>query len=189
MAALRAIPNWTVIRPADANEAREAWRAAMLNTTGPTAIICTRQKLPILDRLGCAPAEEVHKGAYVLKDAEGGAPGLILMASGSEVSLALKAQKELALRGVKARVVSFPSWELFEKQPQSYRDSVLPPRVRKRIAIEAACPMGWEKWTGDGGQIMGIPRFGASAAGEKVMAEYGFTVDNVVRVSLKLLGK
>lgn len=190
IAVLRAIPNWTVIRPADANEAREAWRAAIMNKNGPTAIICTRQKLPVMDRRrACAAAEELYKGAYVLKDAEAGAPDIILMASGSEVSIALEAQNELAQKGVAARVVSFPSWELFRKQPQDYRDSVLPPEVNARLAVEAASPMGWRQWVGDGGDVIGIDTFGASAPGEELMEKYGFTVDNIVRQALDLLGK
>jgi transketolase len=189
LASLRAIPGWTVIRPADANEAREAWRAAVLNSQGPTAIACSRQKLPVLDRASLGPAEGLHRGAYVLADAPGGRPELILMASGSEVWRALEAAKRLAEKGIRVRTVSFPSWELFERQPKEYRRSVLPPQARKRLAVEAGSPLGWERYVGDEGEAMGLLRFGASAPGEEVLDRLGFAVDEIVKRALALLGR
>jgi len=187
LAALRVIPNWVVIRPADANEAAEAWRFAVENTHGPTAIVCSRQKLPVLDRSRCASAAELRRGAYVLLDAEDGKPDVILMASGSEVWKALEARQKLSQKGVKARVVSFPSWELFLRQPEEYRRQVLPPEVRKRLAVEAASPMGWHRWVGDEGDVLGIESFGASAPGKVNMERYGFTPENVAEKALALL--
>ncbi len=187
VASLRTIPHWTVIRPADANEAAEAWRAAMLNHGGPTAIVCSRQKLPVLDRTQYAPADGLHRGAYVLCDPQQGEPELILMASGSEVSVMLEAAEELAADGVRVRTVSFPSWELFEKQPEDYRHSVLPSRVRKRLAVEAGSPMGWCRYTGDEGAVIGLERFGESAPGAQVLAELGLTAENIVSTARQLL--
>jgi transketolase len=189
LASLRSIPNWTVVRPADANEAREAWRAAMLNKDGPTAIICSRQKLPVLQRSRLSPADGLHKGAYVLSDPPKGRPQVILMASGSEVWRAVEAAGLLAKKGVRVRVVSFPSWELFEKQPKRYRDSVLLPTVRRRLAIEAAAPMGWERYVGEKGGIIGLDRFGASAPGEEVLDKLGFGVKHIVKKALALWQK
>jgi len=189
VASLRSIPNWTVIRPADANEAREAWRAAMLNTSGPTAIICSRQKLPVLDRSTYPPAEMLHKGAYVLSDPPDGDPELILMASGSEVGRMLDAAARLAEKGVRVRTVSFPSWELFEKQPDDYRRSVLPPAVRKRIAVEAGITMGWRKYVTDEGDVIGLDRFGVSAPGDEALDGLGFGVETIVERALALLGR
>lgn len=189
LAALRAIPNWTVIRPADANEAREAWRAAMLNNRGPTAIVCSRQKLPVLDRQQYAPAEGLHKGAYVLADLPEGEPEIILMATGSEVQRALEAAGQLAAKGIKVRTVSFPSWELFEQQPEEYRSSVLPRHIRKRLAVEAASPMGWHKYVGDEGEVIGLSRFGASGPGDEVLDKLGFAVEHIVERALALLGR
>ncbi|MCD6415917.1 MAG: transketolase [Planctomycetes bacterium] len=188
LAALRCIPNWTVIRPADANEAAEAWKVALSNTHGPTAIICTRQKLPVLDRSLYPSAALLEKGAYVLADPDEGEPAIILMASGSEVHTALAAARRLSERGIAARVVSFPSWELFERQPQDYKDSVLPPQVEKRVAVEAASPMGWERYTGQRGTVIGLDRFGASGPGEEVMKLLGFSPENVEKEALALLG-
>jgi len=187
MASLRVMPNWTVIRPADANEAAEAWRAAMLNTEGPTAIVCSRQNLPVLDRAKYPPASELHKGAYILSDPEDGQPDIILMASGSEVRRMLEAAERLTDQGVKVRTVSFPSWELFEKQPDDYRQSVLPPSVRKRLSIEAATTFGWCRYVGDGGRSIGLDRFGESAPGEEILDRLGFAVDDIVREALELL--
>jgi transketolase len=175
-AALRAIPQLTVVRPADANETAGAWRAALQNA-GPTAILLTRQAVPVLE--GTAGAD-VGKGGYVLADAEG-RPDVILVATGSEVSLAVEAKAQLAGRGVKARVVSLPSWDLFAAQPQAYRDSVLPPTVLARVAVEAGIPMGWERYVGPAGAIVAIEnRFGASAPLKTVLEQYGFNVANVV---------
>ncbi|MDA1188213.1 MAG: transketolase [Chloroflexi bacterium] len=176
---LRAIPNYHVIRPADANETREAWRAAILRRDGPTALILTRQKLPTLDRTGLGGPEGLHKGAYVLWES-GPSPELVLIASGSEVSLTLAAGKQLAASRTNVRVVSMPCWELFEAQSQEYRDSVLPPKVTARLAVEAAAPLGWERWVGSHGDTVSVTTFGHSAPGNVLFEKYGFTVDNVI---------
>ncbi|MEK6572044.1 MAG: transketolase C-terminal domain-containing protein, partial [Bacteroidota bacterium] len=186
---LRSIPNLTVIRPADANETAQAWKVALEHKGGPVAIVLTRQKLPIIDQTKYASAEELAKGAYVLTDGKGKNPDIILIATGSEVWLALGAREELAKEKIQARVVSMPSWELFERQPKEYRESVLPPAVRKRLAVEAGSPMGWHKYVGDEGDILGITTFGASAPGDVVLKEYGFTVTNVVRRAKALVEK
>jgi len=188
LASFRAMPNVCVIRPADANETAVAWRAAMIRRGGPTMLVLSRQKLPILDQEGLAPAEGLLRGAYVLSGEPGGAPEVILMASGSEVPLALEAQRALAEAGVDARVVSFPSWELFREQPRRYRDEVLPPRVKARIAIEAAAPQGWCEWLGEAGEAIGMATFGASAPGGENFEQYGFTVENIVLRARKLVG-
>jgi transketolase len=183
VASLHAIPHVTVIRPADANETAQAWRVAVTHRGGPVALIFTRQALPIL------AAGDVSRGAYILADAEG-APDVILIASGSEVSLALEAQKKLAAQDIRARVVSMPSWELFEAQPQEYRDHILPPQVKARLAIEAGVPMGWHKYVGSKGDVLAIEnRFGASAPFKVLFEKYGFTVENVVARVLQLLTK
>jgi transketolase len=171
-----------VLRPADATETVEAWRVALRRTGGPTAIVCSRQKLPVLDRAALAPAAGVARGAYVLAEAPSGAgdPEVILIATGSEVSLALDAHQRLVRDGIRSRVVSMPSWELFEAQPKTYRDQVLPPGVRARVSVEAAASFGWDRWTGAEGTIIGIDRFGASAPGGTVLKELGFTADHVV---------
>ncbi|MCS6840942.1 MAG: transketolase [Roseiflexus sp.] len=189
LAALRAIPNLWVIRPADANETVVAWQIALERTDGPTALILSRQKLPVFDRSTLASAEGVRCGAYVLRDASNGAPQVILMASGSEVALALAAQAALAERGIAARVVSFPSWELFALQPQEYRDSVLLPKVRARLAIEAGVAQGWERWVGDQGDCISVETFGASAPYQVVFREYGFTVENVIERALAVYAR
>ncbi|HWQ14305.1 MAG TPA: transketolase [Roseiflexaceae bacterium] len=189
LAALRAIPNLTVIRPADANEAVVAWVVALERTEGPTALILSRQNLPVLDRAEMAPAADLVRGAYVLKDAAGGAPEIVLMASGSEVALALGAQGELAKQGVRARVVSFPSWELFEAQSQAYRDSVLPPEVAARLAVEAGVSQGWHLWVGSQGDVVGVETFGASAPYKEIFKHYGLTVEHVTARALALLGR
>lgn len=187
LAVLRAIPNWTVIRPCDANEAREAWRAAMLNADGPTAIACSRQNLPVLDRTKLPAAEELHKGAYVLSDPAEGEPEIILMATGSEVAPTLEAAQQLTDAGRRVRVVSFPSWELFERQPEPYRRSVLPPHVRKRIVVEAGLPMGWDRYAGDGGEVIGLSRFGISGPGGQVFEALGFGPDHIAERALAML--
>jgi transketolase len=182
LAALRAIPRYAVIRPADAAETAEAWRAA-LRRRGPTALVLTRQNLPLLDRTGtCAPAAGLQRGAYVLRGTKG-RPSVILLASGSEVHLALAAFEELEKKDVAARVVSFPCWELFREQPQEYRDAVLPPAVTARVAVEAASPFGWAEWVGAGGVVIGLDRFGASAPAEILSRELGFTVERVVEAA------
>ncbi len=189
LAALRAIPNLTVIRPADANETAEAWRVAIGHRHGPVALALTRQNLPILKETQEKAREGVAKGAYVLMDPAEGDPDVILIATGSEVSLAVDSAKLLGEKGTKARVVSMPSWELFDEQPQEYRDTVLPPSMRKRLAIEAASPFGWHKYVGIGGAIHGIERFGASAPYKDLAREFGFTPEAVVERVAGMLGR
>ena len=186
LAALRAIPNLTVIRPCDASETAQAWRAALRRRDGPTALLLTRQNLPVLDRSDKARAENLARGAYVLREAPQGEPDLVLIASGSEVHLALAAQEGLAERGVRARVVSMPSWELFDAQPPDYRMAVLPPTVPK-IAIEAAVPLGWERYVGPGGAVIGVQRFGASAPYPVLMEKFGFTPQAVTERALEIV--
>ncbi|MBC7574370.1 MAG: transketolase, partial [Herminiimonas sp.] len=178
LASLRAIPDLLVIRPADANETAYAWRAALQSRDRPVALVLSRQALPTLDRAHCGPAAGLLRGAYVLAEAAGGKAQLILIASGSEVTLALAAQQALLLQGVQARVVSMPCWELFDEQPQDYREQVLPPSSL-RLAIEAGVTQGWHRYVGDHGDVLGVDRFGASAPGDVMMEKYGFTVDNV----------
>jgi transketolase len=187
LSALRAVPHITLIRPADASETAEAWRAA-LKQKGPVALVLTRQKLPFIDRSKYASASGLARGAYVLADSPGGAPQVVLMSSGSEVSLILDAQKKLEADGIRARAVSMPSHELFARQDQAYRDSVLPRGV-KRIAIEAAHPMSWYRWVGDDGVIIGIERFGASAPAPIIYSHLGITADRMVEAARKLVGK
>ena len=187
LSALRAIPHMTLIRPADASETAEAWRAA-LKHKGPVALVLTRQKLPFIDRSKYAAASGLARGAYVLADTAGGAPQVVMMSSGSEVSLILEAQKKLEAEGIRTRAVSMPSHELFARQDQAYRDSVLPKGV-KRIAIEAAHPMSWYRWVGDDGAIIGIERFGASAPAPTIYEHLGITADRVVETAKKLVGK
>ncbi|MET4105987.1 transketolase [Hymenobacter sp. UYP22] len=182
VAALRTIPNIIVLRPADANETVEAWRVALTKPKSPVVLILSRQKLPVLDQSQFNSAREgVAKGAYILREAEGGQPELLLLATGSEVSLALQAQEALQQQGVAARVVSMPSWELFEQQPKAYQHQVLPPAVRKRVAIEAGSPLGWHKYATDEGTVIAMNRFGESGPGEAVMELFGFSVENVVK--------
>jgi len=187
LAGLRAIPNFTVIRPADAAETAVAWHLALSRRKGPVALILTRQKVPLIDRNRYASADRLERGAYVLNEAEDKSPELILIATGSEVHLALQAAQMLEDDGVAVRVVSMPSWELFEQQPVSYRTSVLPPEVTARISIEAASTFGWERYVGWNGAMIGINRFGASAPGEVVMREFGFTAENIVDHARQLL--
>jgi transketolase len=178
-AALRAIPNLWFIRPADANETAYAWKLALRREDGPVALSLTRQKVPTLDRSDLAPASGVEQGGYVLW--ESGDPDLILIATGSEVAPALEAGRRIAAdNGNGVRVVSLPCWELFDEQPESYRDEVLPPDVRARLSVEAGVAQGWERWVGPEGDSLALDRFGASAPGGTVMAELGYTVDNVV---------
>ncbi|MGH8542693.1 MAG: transketolase [Gammaproteobacteria bacterium] len=189
LASLRAMPNLLVLRPADANETVEAWRIAMQHTAGPVGLVLTRQKIPVLDRTTLAPAAGTTHGAYVLADTDGSLPELILIATGSEVSLALEAHRQLVAEGVRSRVVSMPSWELFEAQSAEYRDAVLPPAVHARVSVEAGSPFGWERYVGFTGAIIGVNRFGASAPGSVVMAEYGFTVEHVVATAKAVLAR
>jgi transketolase len=187
LAGLRAVPELTVIRPADGNETVEAWAFAVQHN-GPTLLVLTRQTVPHLDR-GAAKDPSVARGAYVLADAEGGTPDVILIGTGSEVSLCVSAREKLKNFGVKARVVSMPSWSLFEAQEESYREGVLPRSITKRVTVEAASPIGWHRWAGDEGTVIGVERFGASAPGQDVLNHLGFTVDHVAAAALRLLGK
>ena len=187
LSALRAIPNMTVIRPADAGEVVEAWRAAILHNGGPVALVLTRQKVSVVDRAKYAPAAGLHRGGYVLADAPGGKPEIVLMGTGSEVELVLGAYEKLKADGRQPRAVSMPCLEYFAKQPQSYRDGVLPPGV-PRVAVEAAAPMSWYRWVGERGVIVGIERFGASAPYQRIYKELGLTVENVVAKAKGLLG-
>ena len=180
LAMLRAMPNLAVMRPADAGETVEAWRSAMRRADGPTVLALSRQKLPVLDRTTLAPAALAAKGGYVLLDAPGGKPRVIVIATGSEVHPALAAVRQLQSEGVAARLVSFPSWELFEAQPESYRESVLPSAVRARVAVEAAATFGWHRWVGDRGAVIGIDHFGASAPADRLFREFGFTAEAIV---------
>jgi transketolase len=180
LAALRVIPDMTVIRPADANETSQAWRYAVEQQDGPVALVLTRQNLANLEGTAERAKLGIAKGAYVLSDAPNGKPQAQLLASGSEVGLAVEAQQKLAEEGIHVRVVSMPSWELFEKQPKSYRDSVILPEVKARLGIEMAVSLGWDRYVGDHGDVLAINRFGASAPAPTVIKEYGFTVENVV---------
>ncbi len=188
LASLRAIPNLTVIRPADATETAKAWRVALEHLNGPVALALTRQKLPVLDRTKYPSADLLLKGAYILADAEDGQPHIILIGTGSEVHMALEARHRLAAEGIAARVVSMPSWELFDQQPESYRNEVLPPSVTARLVIEAGSPQGWHRYVGLLGGVVGMTRFGASAPYQVLMEKFGFTPDNVVSRAKELLG-
>ena len=187
LAALRAIPGLNVIRPADANETAEAWRVAMAPTTMPSCIILSRQPLPTIDRGRYAAADGLARGAYVLADADDGALELILLATGSEVSLALGAHERLTAEGIRSRVVSMPSWALFEKQARSYREAVLPPSVRARVAVEQAGSLGWDRYVGLAGASVTMSTFGASAPLAKLQDKFGFTIDNVVKVARSVM--
>ncbi len=186
---LRAVPRLVVIRPCDANETATAWRVAVERSKQPVALILTRQNVPILDRSLYAPADGLRSGAYILADAPSGKPDLIMIASGSEVHLIVEAAQELARQGIQARLVSMPSWELFEEQPLEYRDSVFPDSVPIRLAVEAGSTMGWCKYTGKHGVAIGMDRFGASAPGDLMMKEYGFTVENICAKAGGLVNK
>ncbi len=188
LAALRAIPNLVTIRPADANETSEAWKAAVERKDGPTVLVFSRQNAPTMDRTKVAPADGLQKGAYVLADLGKGAPEIILMGTGTEVQLALDAANVLAEKGKNVRVVSFPSWELFKKQSKEYQDSVLPLTVKKRIAVEAGIEQGWKKWLGDEGVMIGMTGYGASAPAEILYEKFGFTVENIVKHAMQMLG-
>ena len=186
---LRAIHNLCFIRPGDANETAVAWRVAIEHRGGPVALALTRQNLPIFDRSKFGSAEGLTRGAYILADAQGKTTQIILIASGSEVALALEGYNKLSAEGVAARVVSMPSWDLFEKQPQSYRDEVLPPNITARLAIEAASPFGWERYVGTKGAVIGMNRYGASAPYQALAEHFGFTVANVLSRAHEVLGK
>ena len=187
LASLRAMPNMMTIRPSDATETVEAWRVALQHTGGPVGLVLTRQKLPVLDRGKLPPASGLARGAYVLVEEGEFPPEVILIATGSEVSLALEAHARLAGEGIRCRVVSMPCWELFDTQPGLYRDRVLPPSVRARVSIEAASPFGWERYVGLDGAMISVADFGASAPGPVVMREFGFTTERVVELAKRVL--
>jgi transketolase len=189
LASLRAMPNMTVLRPGDANEVVEAYKVILQHTHGPCTLVLTRQAMPTFDRTKFAPASGAAKGAYILADAPGGKPDVVLMASGSEVSLCVEAYEKLQAAGIKARVVSMPCWELFEKQDASYKDSVLPPGVTARVSIEMASTFGWERYTGAKGKIIGMRSFGASAPLKDLLKKFGFSADRVVDAAREVLGK
>jgi transketolase len=188
LAALRAIPGMTVIRPADGPETAAGWRAALLNA-GPTLLVLSRQKVPVIDRARTAPADGLLKGAYVLAEASGGKPRLLLLATGSEVGLALAARELLERDGTPTRVVSMPSLEIFARQDPAYRDAVLPPAVRARLAVEAAASFGWHRWVGTDGDVVSIERFGASAPYERIFKEFGYTAENVAKRARAVLAR
>ncbi len=187
LAAMRGIPNLVTIRPGDANEVAEAWRAIMPLKDRPVCLVLTRQNLPTLDRAKYAPAAGTARGAYVLADAEGGQPELILIGTGSELSLCVDAYEQLKARGVKARVVSMPSWEWFDQQDEAYRHQVLPPAVTRRVAVEAGIQQGWEKYIGTSGRFIGMTSYGASGPASALFKHFGLTVDNVVKAADELL--
>ena len=189
LASLRAVPNLIVFRPADANEVAEVWRVIMQLQHEPVALILTRQALPTIDRTKYAAASDVAKGAYVLTDAPGGIPDVLLMASGSEVPLCLEASEKLKAEGIKARVVSMPSWELFEQQPQDYRDNVIPPAVMARVCVEQASTFGWARYAGLTGEVIAMKTFGASAPLKELQKKFGFTTDNVVAAAKQQVQK
>jgi transketolase len=189
LASLRAIPGLVTLRPGDANEVVEAYRYVMQLRHQPTVLVLSRQPLPILDRHVYAPAAGVARGAYVLADPPGGNPEVILIASGSELSLAVEAHGTLLAQGIRSRVVSMPSWEIFEHQTQEYRDSVLPPGVTARVAIEQASTFGWERYVGSAGHVIGMRTFGASAPLKALQEKFGFEPERVVAAAKALLGK
>jgi transketolase len=189
LAMLRAIPNLVLLRPADATEAVESWRAAMERTSGPTVLVLTRQKLPVLDRAALGPAAGVRRGGYVLLDSPGGNPQAILIATGSEVHVALGAARLLQADRVRVRVVSLPSWELFEAQPETYRNEVLPPTVRIRLGIEAGSAFGWQRYTTDSGAMLAMDGFGASAPGDRLFQEFKFTPERAAEMVRTLLAR
>jgi transketolase len=189
LASLRAIPGLTLLRPGDANEVVEAYRYVMQLRHRPAVVVLSRQPLPTLDRAKYAPAAGVAFGAYVLADAPGGNPEVIVIATGSEVSLAVDAHETLLKSGIRSRVVSMPSWDIFEHQSKEYRDSVLPPAVTARVAVEQASTFGWERYVGTSGRVIGMNTFGASAPLKALQAHYGFEPERVVAVAKELLGR
>ncbi|MFW6137566.1 MAG: transketolase [Spirochaetota bacterium] len=189
IAALRAMPNLVVIRPADANETVQAWKTALTHKHGPVALVLCRQKLPVLDRSRYASEEGLARGAYIISEAQGGRPDVLLIATGSEVWLALEAQQALSEKGVKARVVSMPSWEIFEAQPREYKDEVLPPEVKARVAIEAGVGQGWCRYTGDRGRVVSVERFGVSAPYKVLMEKFNFTPQRIAEEAMRSMGK
>jgi transketolase len=187
LAALRAIPGLIVIRPCDANETAVAMSVAIEMRNRPVALVLTRQEVPTMDRTRYGAAEGLRRGAYILEDAPGGKPDLILMATGSEVAIIVSAQQRLAEQGKAVRTVSMPSWELFEAQPREYRDTILPPSIRARLAVEAGVSQGWRKYVGDMGETISLDRFGASAPSKVVLEKLGYTVDNAIARAATLL--
>jgi transketolase len=187
LAALRAIPHLTVLRPADANETAQAWAHAIADRSGPTALALSRQSLPILDRNRFQGAEGLHQGAYILGDLGSDSPELILMATGSEVDLIIKAGEELAAEGINLRLVSFPSWELFRQQGKDYQERVLPAEISKRLAVEAGISQGWLEWVGSEGSVLSVDRYGASAPADIIYEKYGLTVENIIKQAQELL--
>lgn len=185
--ALRAIPNLVVLRPADANETRVAWQVAIERRNGPTALVLSRQKLPVFDREALASARGLRRGAYVLAEAGGGSPQLLLIATGSEVELTLTARRLLEETGTPTRVVSMPSWEVFSAQDEAYKEAVIPSHLTARLAVEAASPLGWERWTGTNGAILGVDTFGASAPYQVIYREFGLTPENIAARALEVL--
>jgi transketolase len=189
LASLRAIPGLVLLRPGDANEAVEAYRYVVQLKHKPALMVLSRQPLPTLDRSKYAPASGVARGAYVLADSPGGKPELILIATGSEVSLAVDAHEKLLAEGIRSRVVSMPSWDIFDDQGQEYRDSVLPPSVTARIAIEQASTFGWERFVGSSGRVIGMKTFGASAPLKELQKKFGFEPDKIVALAKEMLGR
>jgi transketolase len=188
LAALRAVPNMIVLRPADANEVVESWKVILQERKHPVILVLSRQGVPTFDRTKFAAASGVAKGAYVLADAKNGAPQVILIGTGTEVSLCMTAYDQLTAAGIQARVVSMPSWELFERQSQEYRDSVLPPAVTARVSVEQAGTFGWERYIGTRGHAIGMTTFGASAPIKDLQKYFGFTPEKIVEAAKKLLG-
>jgi transketolase len=186
---LRAIPGLITLRPGDANEVAEAWRVILQTRHHPTALVLSRQAMPTLDRTRYAPASGVAKGAYVLADAEGGTPDVILIGTGSEVSLCVAAHEHLTRDGIRSRVVSMPSWELFDDQPQAYRDAVLPPAVTARVSVEQASSIGWERYVGSGGRIVGMRTFGASAPLKELQKKFGFEPERIAAAARSVIGR
>jgi len=189
LASLRAMPNMLVLRPGDANEVVEVYKIALQHKHGPSTLVFTRQVMPTLDRTKYAPASGVAKGGYVLADAAGGKPDIILMGSGSELSLCVEAYEKLKAEGIKARVVSMPSWELFEQQEAAYKESVFPANVAARVSVEMASTFGWERYVGLKGKIIGMRSFGASAPLKDLLKKFGFEVEKVVAAAKEVLGK
>ena len=189
LASLRAVPGLDVIRPADANEVAEAWRVAIDRRHQPVALVLTRQDVPVLDRTRYASAAGLRRGGYVLADAEGGDPEVILIATGSEVALALAAHEELSAEGVRSRVVSLPCWELFDRQEAAYRDEVLPASVTARVSVEEASTLGWDRYVGFGGDKIGMHTFGSSAPLKDVQTKFGFTPDRVAEAAREALAR
>jgi transketolase len=188
LVSLRAIPGLVVLRPGDANEVVESYRYILQLRHQPALLALSRQPLPTLDRSKYAPASGVARGAYVLADAPGGNPEVILIASGSEVSLVVEAHERLVTEGIRSRVVSMPSWDIFEHQPREYRQSVLPPKVKARVAVEQASTLGWERYVGDSGCIIGMKTFGASAPLKELQKKFGFDPDRIVAAAKEQLG-